>query len=165
MSFQPAGGSALRKGRVSLPNQTYLITVVTRDRQPLFSDLSIGREVVHALRSQSHAAETLCFVIMPDHLHWLLRLERGSGLSRVVGAAKGRSSREIRRRLGLGSSVWQPGFHDRALRSDEDLLPTARYVVANPLRAGLVTKLGEYPLWDAVWVGADTAAAVPADVV
>ena len=28
----------------------------------------------------------------------------------------------------------------------------ARYVVANPLRAGLVEKLGDYPLWDAVWV-------------
>jgi len=29
---------------------------------------------------------------------------------------------------------------------------TARYIVANPLRAGLVERLGDYPLWDAVWL-------------
>ena len=33
------------------------------------------------------------------------------------------------------------GFHDRALRRDEDTLSTARYIVANPLRAGLVKNI------------------------
>jgi len=28
----------------------------------------------------------------------------------------------------------------------------ARYVVANPMRAGLVKQIGDYPLWDAIWV-------------
>jgi hypothetical protein len=28
----------------------------------------------------------------------------------------------------------------------------ARYIVANPLRAGLVEHLGDYPHWDAVWL-------------
>jgi putative transposase len=28
----------------------------------------------------------------------------------------------------------------------------ARYIVANPLRAGLVERLGDYPHWDAVWL-------------
>ncbi|HXR00866.1 MAG TPA: transposase, partial [Pseudomonas sp.] len=32
------------------------------------------------------------------------------------------------------------------------LLKMARYVVANPLRVGLVSKLGDYSLWDAVWL-------------
>lgn len=49
-------------------------------------------------------------------------------------------------------SLWQNGFHDRALKREEDLVKIARYVVANPLRAGLVEKLGDYPLWDAIWV-------------
>ena len=53
--------------------------------------------------------------------------------------------------------MWQEGFHDRALRQEADLRKAARYVVANPLRAGLVTDLGDYPLWDAVWVGEDPA--------
>ncbi|MNN82247.1 hypothetical protein D3C81_1991650 [compost metagenome] len=54
--------------------------------------------------------------------------------------------------VGRKGSLWQQGYHDRALRRDEDLVKLARYVVANPLRAGLVEKLGDYPLWDAIWV-------------
>jgi REP element-mobilizing transposase RayT len=48
--------------------------------------------------------------------------------------------------------LWQPGYHDHALRREEDLVATARYLVANPLRAGLVQHIGDYPLWDAVWL-------------
>ncbi|MFV3290267.1 transposase, partial [Pseudomonas sp. NY11955] len=28
----------------------------------------------------------------------------------------------------------------------------ARYIVANPIRAGLVSRVGDYPHWDAVWL-------------
>ena len=44
------------------------------------------------------------------------------------------------------------GLHDHAVRSDEDFRALARYVVANPLRAGLVSQIGDYPLWDAAWL-------------
>lgn len=49
-------------------------------------------------------------------------------------------------------ALWQDGFHDHALRAEEDVVEVARYVVSNPLRAGLVRCLGDYPLWDAVWL-------------
>jgi REP element-mobilizing transposase RayT len=48
--------------------------------------------------------------------------------------------------------IWQPGFHDHALRHDDDVAEIARYIVANPLRAGLVARLGDDSHWDAVWV-------------
>jgi len=51
-----------------------------------------------------------------------------------------------------GHSVWQDGFHDHALRREEDLKEVARYIIANPVRAGLVTRVGDYPLWDACWL-------------
>jgi putative transposase len=87
----------------------------------------------------------LGFVVMPDHLHWLLLLRRGE-LSDVVRRLKGRSARFI------GHPLWQPNFYDHAIRADEDLRAIARYIVANPLRAGLVKCLGDYPHWDAVWL-------------
>ena len=34
----------------------------------------------------------------------------------------------------------------------DKMLDVARYIVANPLRAGLVTKIGDYPFWNAVWL-------------
>ncbi len=51
-----------------------------------------------------------------------------------------------------GEKLWQKGFHDHAVRAEEDLASVARYVVANPLRAGLVKRIGDYPLWDAIWL-------------
>jgi len=47
--------------------------------------------------------------------------------------------------------MWQDGFHDHAIRKEEDLADIARYVVANPLRAGLVRRIGDYSLWDSIW--------------
>jgi REP element-mobilizing transposase RayT len=138
----------LRKGRVSLAGQVYHITTVTLDRSPVFLDLRPARLLVNALRETQarDAATTLAFVIMPDHLHWLLHLGTGVSLSHVVGSVKSVTAHRIGRR------VWQDGFHDHALRPEEDLAEVARYIVANPLRAGLVERVGEYPHWDAVWL-------------
>jgi REP element-mobilizing transposase RayT len=83
---------------------------------------------------------------MPDHLHWLLELTGTSDLSLVIQAVKSVTAHR------LGGKVWQDGFHDHALRKEEDVRTTARYVVANPLRARLVSRLGDYPHWDAIWL-------------
>lgn len=148
-------GHALRKGRVSIAHQIYLVTCVACDRQVVFQDLQSGRQVVQALRyaSASGRAETLAYVVMPDHLHWLLSLGDTVNLSAVVGSMKRHSARRINAANRLASRcVWQRGFHDRALRSEESVQDVARYIVANPLRAGLVRRLGNYALWDAVWL-------------
>ena len=88
---------------------------------------------------------------MPDHFHWLVELQSGS-LDKVMGRTKSLSARAINRMTDRVGRRWQKGFHDHALRREEDLKSLARYVVANPLRAGLVKQVGDYPLWDAVWL-------------
>lgn len=143
--------SDLRKGRVSIPGQIYLVTCVTQDRAALFRDFAAGRKVVSALRhhEESGNAHTLAYVVMPDHLHWLFALGQEMPLPRLLASLKSYTAR----RIGIGGqAVWQKGYHDHALRSDEEVRDTARYVVANPLRAGLVQRLGDYPLWDAIWL-------------
>jgi len=141
-------GKDLRKGRVSLPGQVYHITTVTFDREPVFSDLRSARILVGALRAAQgrDEAATLAFVIMPDHMHWLMQLGADASLAKVVGAVKAVTAH------GIGRRVWQDGFHDHALRQEEDLAEVARYIVANPVRAGLVERVGDYPHWDAVWL-------------
>lgn len=90
---------------------------------------------------------------MPDHLHWLITLGEVADLATVVRRAKGRSTIALNRsHRAPGRRIWQRGFHDRAICADQDLRCAARYVVANPLRAGLVDDLGAYPLWDAAWL-------------
>ncbi len=88
---------------------------------------------------------------MPDHFHWLVEL-KNSTLPALMLATKSRSARAINAHLGRSGRLWQKGFHDRAIRREEDLLAVARYVIANPIRAGLVRRVHDYPLWDAKWL-------------
>lgn len=143
----------LRAGRFSEPQRIYLLTATTEGRETLFTDLAIGRLVVAELKAaqQDDLAESLAWVLMPDHLHWLIALQHGS-LSDLMRRIKGRSAKRINQLTKRQGKLWQDGFHDRALRREEDLLPAARYIVANPLRAGLVSRVGDYPLWDSVWL-------------
>jgi REP element-mobilizing transposase RayT len=98
-------------------------------------------------------ADTLAFVVMPDHFHWLLQLGEETTLSCVVQSMKSFSAHRIVPMIGSeGRKIWQAGFHDHAVRREEDLAGIARYIVANPLRAGLVDAIGDYPLWDALWL-------------
>ncbi|WP_139556692.1 REP-associated tyrosine transposase [Methylotetracoccus oryzae] len=138
----------LRKGRHSESGRIYLVTAVTLHRQRVFDDLPAARILIRVLRREQELgrARTLSFVVMPDHLHWLLELGADADLSVVVRAVKALTAKR------LGGTIWQRGFHDHAVRRDEDLLTIARYVVANPLRAGLVQRLTDYPHWDAIWL-------------
>ncbi len=138
----------LRQGRVSETNRIYSITTATIGREVVFADFNHARQLIRVLRecASMQRAHTLCFVVMPDHLHWLMQLEDDSELSQVVRSVKSLSSR------GIGQNIWQKGFYDRAVRREEDLKSLARYIVANPLRAGLVESVGQYPHWDSVWL-------------
>jgi len=143
----------LRSGRSSENGRAYLITAVVHDRQPIFSDWRSGRLLVAEMRRAHDAGlvDSIAWVVMPDHVHWLMQL-KDKDLGRVVGAIKSRSTLAVNKLTGRSGSLWQTGYHDRAIRDGEELLPFARYIVANPLRAGLVEKMGDYPLWDANWL-------------
>ena len=138
----------LRKGRISETNRIYFLTTSTSERKPVFSDFKYARQLIGILRgcTTMDRAQTICFVVMPDHLHWLMQLNEGQNLSDIVRTVKSLSSKQI------GQRIWQRGFYDHAIRRDEDIRSLARYIVANPVRAGLVESVGAYPHWDAIWL-------------
>jgi REP element-mobilizing transposase RayT len=151
----------LRKGRYSQNNQIYLVTTVTYQRKKIFSDFYLGRIVVKKMQQQHEAGlvNSLAFVLMPDHLHWLFSLQNDCTLAKVMQLVKGGSAYQIQKvqrergdNLNLKQILWQDGYYDRALRQEEDIKQVARYIVGNPLRAGLVKSVSDYPLWDAVWI-------------
>ncbi len=148
------GHSRLRKGRRSLSNQIYHVSSATHDRRQFLRFFDCGRAVVRSLRREQESGhtETLAFVVMPDHFHWMFSLKEQASLSTCVNSVKSLSAREINRFLGRHGKVWQRGFYDRAIRRTDDLERVARYIVANPLRAGIVDAIGDYPFWDAKWL-------------
>ncbi len=147
----------LLRGRTSQVGCYYSITTVVRDRRPLLvqgNNTCILRDELQCI-TQEGIADTLAWVAMPDHLHWLFQLRQGS-LGRCLQRFKSRSARTINLDTGSSGPFWQGGYYEHCLRSEEDLLTQARYLVANPLRKGLVTKIEDYPFWWCRWISDST---------
>ncbi|WP_176509641.1 MULTISPECIES: REP-associated tyrosine transposase [Pseudomonas] len=151
--MESPSSNLLRRGRWSESGRLYLVTTNTRNRIPLFCNFQFARAVVQQLRKsdEDKACRSLAWVLMPDHLHWLIELH-DVGPSDLMCAFKSRSSCALYRAGANRRHIWQSSFHDRALRREEDVKAVARYIIANPIRAGLVERAGGYPHWDCVWL-------------
>lgn len=152
--YVSGGHVILRRGRVSLPHQIYLVTTTTHGRSKFFVNFTAARVAASCFENKTLLGDAtmLAWVLMPDHVHWLLQLGEHDKLSIIVNRLKSASSRQANQALGRAGRIWSPAYHDHALRAEEDLQATARYIVANPVRAGLVQHVGDYPFWDAIWV-------------
>ena len=88
---------------------------------------------------------------MPDHVHLLLDANSNDAdLAQFMHGWKQRTgyahSKETGRRL------WQQGYYDHVLRHDEDRWRLIAYMIANPVRAGLVAGPLDYQFWGSgVW--------------
>ena len=155
LATSTTGQQALRRGRHSAPCHAYLVTTVCMGRQRWFSDHIIAGTVGKKLIDSElwGDAERLCWVLMPDHLHLLIRLAEDRSLPRLMQRIKAMTSLTANRAMGKQGRLWMPGYHDRALRADECLHDVARYIAWNPVRAGLVQTPDRYPFWGAIWQG------------
>jgi putative transposase len=99
-----------------------------------------------------NAFEVAAYVFMPDHLHLLIEgRSESSDLRRFAHAAKQYSGFAYKR--STGKRLWQPSYYDHVLRDDDDTWGVARYLVGNPIRAGLVQNAAEYPFLGSSIVG------------
>jgi len=131
----------------------YVITLVTHQRIPLFNNLNINRKLIQELQKLDleHATNTICFVIMPDHIHWQFQLLNKYSLAETVKRFKGRASANLRKE-NRTEKLWQSDYYEHKIRDEKDLIKQARYIVANPLRANLVRSVSDYPYWDCTYL-------------
>jgi len=80
---------------------------------------------------------------MPDHLHLLVEgLHEHSDLKRFQLGAKQYSGFHYKKQF--GGILWQRYAYERVLRSHELTLDVARYILTNPIRAGLAPTIDAY---------------------
>ncbi len=146
--------NALRRGRAPIRGLVYNIATATIGRASFFLDFEAGCAAARCFESRQLLgdADMLAWVSMPDHVHWLVQLGEHDKLEAVVDRLKSASAREANRKLRRTGALWQRAFYDHALRSEEDVVAVARYIIANPIRVGLASRVGDYPFWDAVWL-------------
>jgi putative transposase len=125
----------------------FSVTIGLASRVPVFTDMDFGRECVELLRNSCNELGFHCFAycLMPDHVHLLVSVKGDQSLTRLVGSWKSRCTLAARAR-GKNFALWQRSFFDHALRREESIQAAAEYIWANPVRAGLVERPGDYPL-------------------
>ena len=153
-----------RLGLIYITQPLYFVTFATRDRKRI---PSLHRAQL-ALEEYGHCATSKFnvalgrYVIMPDHIHLFVRGGRNfilsswiGGLKRAMSVALLKEAQATRPPVGRtrpvaslplqGRSLWQPGFFDHILRSDESYAEKWNYVRDNPVRAGLVETADDWP--------------------
>ena len=123
----------------------YFVTVVTWRRQALLDhDVAHAAFVAHAEKQVDLGVAVGRYVFMPDHAHFFICIGRDQKLSTSVKHLKEAVTKALRRQHPK-VRVWQPGFFDRLLRSDESYAEKWGYVRMNPVRAGLVHSPDDWP--------------------
>ena len=134
----------------------YFLTVCTKEKACILSQITVGAaigrppEVVLSglgktvektlLEIPAHYPDVFVdhYVIMPNHIHLLLRLDRGGGrpmaaptVQQIMNQFKG----AVTKRAGM--AVWQKGFHDHVVRDQYDYQTRWQYIDENPIRWAL----------------------------
>jgi REP-associated tyrosine transposase len=126
--------------------QRYSLTLCTFERETRFT----SHEVVEPARSQllqraddfQFGIPAYCF--MPDHVHiFAVGESLISDLEAFIGKMKQKTGFEFKK--ARRAPLWQDGYYDRILRDEEETIVVARYILANPVRAGLAATFDSYP--------------------
>ncbi len=125
---------------------TYHLVLTTRGRQAVLTG-AVADNCISELGESAalHEFEVLAFAVMPNHVHLLIvGLSAQSNAIRFVQRLKQKTSYAWVQEH--GEKLWQPSFYDHAIRHQEEVKQTARYIVENPVRAGLTRVWDDWPL-------------------
>lgn len=149
-----------RLERVWLESPVYFVTACTQQRQPVLAATAVADILTGEWRAagERHGWLVGRYVIMPDHVHFFGAAQpNAKSLSVFVGAWKEWTSKRIWQELGPAAvaagadrgpgavRLWQRGFFDYVLRSEESYAQKWEYVRQNPVRAGLTTRAEDWP--------------------
>jgi REP element-mobilizing transposase RayT len=94
--------------------------------------------------------EMHAWVIMPNHVHLLFTPHGDGDVSELLRRLKGYSAREVNKLLGrTGQPFWQDESYDHLVRNREEFRRIERYIVNNPVKAGLVQCAEEFA-WSSI---------------
>jgi putative transposase len=130
---------------VQVPGGTYHVTARGNRRQPIFrSEIDHGLLIdllARVVSSLDWRIRSYC--LMPNHFHLVLMIEHAN-LSLGMQRLTGRYAQLFNERYGLTGHLFQGRFHSVLVEREEHLLELARYVVLNPVRAGLCAHPAEW---------------------
>ena len=127
---------------------TYFVTIRAREHEPLFEIPELRTILVdmwHALPQRFPGLTLDEFVVMPDHVHFIVFLEgnveKAASLGRVVGTYKSLTTlawlRHIEAaKMERSGRFWQHNYYEHIIRDAEELEKIRQYIRDNPSKPG-----------------------------
>ena len=137
-------------------NPVFFVTACTYRRRALLANPAVNVAFTSFSKRayEEHNIAVGRYVIMPDHIHLFVCGPNHFELGRWMGMLKQRLEKVFRGSLNPASPtgrrlqktpVWQRGFFDHVLRSEESYAQKWNYVRDNPTRLGLVPNADDWP--------------------
>jgi putative transposase len=131
--------------RLQLPGGVYHVTARGNDRRPIFEDDDDCARFLIVLASTVARYRVLChaYCLMGNHYHLLVQTPEAN-LSVAMRYLNGVYTQRFNRRHERCGHVLQGRFGAQLVDGDAYLREVCRYIVLNPVRAGLVAHPGEW---------------------
>jgi putative transposase len=152
----------VKKRTFDREGHAHFLTFSCYRRRRLLDHDRAKKVVLGVLNSQLSRQDGRCagFVVMPDHVHAIVRFPRPDQVSQFMKQWKRRSSLQIKRlirsslvryaeTIDPAEPVWQAGYYDLNLFTEKKAEEKLAYMHLNPVRAGLVESPGDWP-WSPV---------------
>ena len=131
-----------RRNKPANPDAEFFITVVTRHRNSWFSSISSRNLIQFEMANMSNRYDLkfLAWVILPNHIHWLLAPCKADYSKLVFTFKKAVSSKyKMRGSLSTGDKFWQDRFWEHTIRDNDERRQYVEYIHYNPVKHNLVT--------------------------
>jgi len=137
-----------RRNKLLSCDAVYFLTLVTRDRALRFQRREDFLEIWNAMEfvREQFSVEFLAWVLLKDHLHWLI-CPHEADYSKVVMSFKRGTGLMFKNKLVLekGQPLWQGRFWEHTIRDDRDYETHVDYIHYNPAKHELVQAPAEWP--------------------
>ncbi|MFQ5664164.1 MAG: transposase [Terriglobia bacterium] len=152
-----------RLRRLVLSDKIFFLTTNLKRGSSPFTPKERGLlcDAIAAVRTR-HQFRLAAFVIMPDHMHLLLRPAAGDTISSIVQELKSVAGRRINTKRDAKGTLWQKGFFDRFMRTPKEFFETFDYLHQNPVRKSLAAAPEEW-WWSSAAAYAGLDCIIPVD--
>ncbi len=120
----------------------YFVTISCKEKKKCFENERAKTIIKRQIDDIENRFDILidCFVVMSDHLHMIVVLNKTKSysLSKIIQAFKSLVARKFKENLGVKDKFWQRGFYDHIIRNEKDYLEKKRYILNNPLKEELL---------------------------
>jgi putative transposase len=128
-------------------SRTFFVTTKTSMGRALLQSERNATLLIDVLRSYvaTRKFQLHDFVVMPDHLHLLIRVGGNMTIEKAMQFIKGGFSFRIRKEFGYLGEVWQRGFSEVRVEDRQSFLRYRDYIAQNPVEAGLTDSPEKFP--------------------